>query len=78
MSRLTITLDENRYRALKQAAAQRGTSMGQLINDSLAFYGIKTRDEASDLLRRARDCSGLSEDDATALAVSEVRAQRGA
>ena len=46
MSRLTITLSESRYRALKQAAAQRDKTIGQLIDESLDFYGIKSGDEA--------------------------------
>jgi len=43
MSRLTITLSEPRYRALKEAAAQRDKTIGQLIDESLDFYGIKSR-----------------------------------
>lgn len=58
MSRLTITLSEPRYRALKEAAAQRGKTIGQLIDESLDFYGIKSREQALDLVRRARARSG--------------------
>ena len=32
MTRLTITLSEQRYRALKEAAAQRDKTIGQLIS----------------------------------------------
>ena len=39
MSRLTITLSEARYRALKEASAQRDKTIGQLIDESLDFYG---------------------------------------
>lgn len=46
MSRLTITLSEPRYRALKEAAAQRNKTIGQLIDESLDFYGIKSREQA--------------------------------
>lgn len=46
MSRLTIALSEDRYRAVKEAAAQRGKTIGQLIDESLDFYGIKSRDLA--------------------------------
>ena len=45
MSRLTITLSENRYRALKEASAQRDKTIGQLIDESLEFYGIKSRED---------------------------------
>ena len=41
MSRLTITLSEAPCKALKEAAALRDKTIGQLIDESLAFYGIK-------------------------------------
>ena len=49
MSRLTITLSEARYRALKEASAQRAKTIGQLIDESLDFYGIKSREAASEV-----------------------------
>lgn len=76
MSRLTITLSEARYRALKEASAQRDKTIGQLIDESLDFYGIKSREDASDLVRRARAHSKLNEDQATAMAQEQVRAVR--
>ncbi len=69
MSRLTITLSEPRYRALKEAAAQRHKTIGQLIDESLDFYGIKSREQAQDLVRRARERSQLNEDQALAIAL---------
>lgn len=78
MSRLTITLSEPRYRALKEAAAQRHKTIGQLIDESLDFYGIKSREQALELVRRARSGSLLSEDQALTLAQEEVRATRHA
>ena len=59
MSRLTITLSEARYKALKEAAVQRDKTIGQLIDESLDFYGIKSRADARDLVRRARAHSKL-------------------
>jgi hypothetical protein len=76
MSRLTITLSEARYRALKEASAQRGKTIGQLIDESLDFYGIKSREDARDLVRRARNRSKLSEDQAMAVAQEQVRTVR--
>lgn len=73
MSRLTITLSEARYRALKEAAAQRHKTIGELIDESLEFYGIKTREDARELVRRARAHSKLNAEEALALAVDEVR-----
>jgi len=76
MSRLTITLSEERYQALKEASAQRKKTIGQLIDESLDFYGIKSRNAARDLVQRARARSKLSEDQALAVARRHVRAAR--
>ena len=76
MSRLTITLSDTRYRALKEASAQRDKTIGQLIDESLDFYGIKSREDARDLVRRARSHSKLSEDQALVVAREQVRAVR--
>jgi hypothetical protein len=73
MSRLTITLSEARYKALKEAAAQRGRTIGQLVEESLEFYGIKSREDARDLVRRARERGVLSEGDALALAIEQAK-----
>lgn len=76
MSRLTITLSEERYRALKDASAQRNKTIGQIIDESLEFYGIKSRAEARNLVRRARARSKLDEAQALDVAQREVRAVR--
>lgn len=76
MSRLTITLDESRYRALKEAAAQRHKTIGQLIDESLEFFGIKSHDQALELVRRARERTGLSDDQAMALALDAQHVER--
>jgi len=76
MSRLTITLSETRYMALKEASAQRGKTIGQLIEESLEFYGIKPRQDAQELVRRARARASLSEAEAVAVARAEVNAIR--
>lgn len=78
MSRITISLSETRYRALKQAAAQRDKTIGKLIDESLEFYGIKPREDARMLLQQARTRAGLDEAAAIALAEKEVRAARQA
>lgn len=76
MSRLTITMSEARYKALKEAAVQRDKTIGQLIDESLDFYGIKSRADARDLVRRARASSKLPDDQALAVAQEHVRAVR--
>ena len=76
MSRLTITLSEARYRALKEVSAQRNKTIGQLIDESLDFYGIKSREDAHALVRRARARANLTEEKALAAAQKEVKATR--
>lgn len=76
MRRLTITVSETRYKALKEASARRGRTIGQLIDESLEFYGIKRRGDPGALIRRARSHAKLSESAATKLAVNEARAYR--
>jgi predicted transcriptional regulator len=74
MPRLTITLSDEIHRAVKEAAARRGKSIRQLIEESLDFYGIKTMEKASSLVAKARKRSGLYEISALELAVEETRA----
>jgi hypothetical protein len=76
MRRLSITLSEASYRALKEASAQRAKTIGQLIEESLDFYGIKSREDARDLVRRARARSMLTEGQALAVAQQQVRVVR--
>lgn len=76
MSRLTITLSDARYRALKEAALQRRKTIGQLIEESLEYYGIKTQEDARTLVQRARRHAALSEAKAVAFADREVKAVR--
>jgi len=76
MSRITITLSEERYRALKEASVQRNKTIGELIDESLEFYGIKSRERARDLVRRARARAALSEPEAMKTARAEVDASR--
>jgi len=76
MARLTITLSDERHRALREAALSRGKTIGQLIEESLEFYGIKTARGAEELVAKARARASLSEADALRLAVNETRAAR--
>ena len=76
MARLTITLSDARYRALKEIAARRGKTIGATIEECLDRAGIKTVASAADLVARARQRSGLSETAAVTLATKETRAVR--
>ena len=76
MPRLTISLSEERHRAVKEAAARRGTTITALIDESLDAFGIKSRAEAEAFVARARSRADLSDTEAETLAVDEVRAHR--
>lgn len=76
MARLTISLSDERHRALREAAATRRKTIGQLIEESLEFYGIKTSRSAEELVAKARARAALVEADAVRLAVAETRAAR--
>ena len=76
MARLTITLSDERHRALREAAAKRGKTIGQLIDESLEFYGIKSTRSAEQLVAKARARASLREADALRIAIAETRAAR--
>ena len=76
MPRLTITLSPERHRALKETAVRRGKTIRSLVEESLDAYGVKTTSQAAALVARARARSGMSESEATRLAVMETSAQR--
>jgi hypothetical protein len=76
MSRLTLTLPDELHRALKESAAARGKTIGELVAESVIAYGIKPRAAAEQLVAGARRRASLSEERATALAVRETRAAR--
>jgi predicted transcriptional regulator len=77
MSRLTITLDDDLHRALKEAAARQGRSIGAIIEESLKLRGIRTQESARQLVAKARKRAGLDEAKATDVAVRETRRARG-
>lgn len=76
MARVTITLPDELHRALKEAAAVRGRTIGELVAESVVSYGIKPREEAERLVARARRRAGLDEAAALELARRETRAAR--
>lgn len=76
MARQTITISDEVWLALKETAAKRKKTVGQIIEESLLFSGIKTRQNAIDLVREAQERSGLDYDDALDLSVQETRNAR--
>lgn len=76
MSRLTISLPDERHAALKAEAAITGKTIGQIIDESLQLAGIKSGNEALEIMRRAGRNAGLDEEAAMKLALEEVAAHR--
>ena len=76
MSRLTITLDDDLHRALKETAARQGRSIGKIIEESLVLRSIKDIESAKKIIARARAAAQCSEENAVQLAVEETRAHR--
>ena len=76
MPRMTISLSEERQRAVKEAAARRGTTITALIDESLELAGIRSRESAAQIVARARSNSGLSDWEAKDLALRETAAAR--
>jgi len=73
---MTISLQEQRHQALKETAARTGKTMTQIIDEALAGYGLKSAASALDLVNMARRNSNLSEDEAMAFALAEVKEYR--
>ena len=76
MSRLTITLDDDLHRALKETAVRQGRSIGKIVEESLMLRGIKHVESAKKIVARARVRAQCNENDAVRLAVEETRAHR--
>ena len=76
MARLTISLPDALHSALKENAARRRQPIGGVIAESLVAYGIKSRESAEEIVRRARERAGFSEAEALRLALRETRAVR--
>jgi len=76
MPRMTITLSAPRQQALREVAARRGTTIAAVIDDCLEACGVKTWQEATELVAQARARSGLTEEEAVDLAVRATSAER--
>ena len=76
MSRLTITLNDDLHRALKETAARQGRSIASIIEESLRLRGIQDHASARALVEQARKRARLDPDDALKIATQESRAAR--
>ncbi len=77
MSRLTITLDDELHRALKETAARQRRSITSIIEESLRLRGIQGQVSARALVEQARRHAQLDPDEAMKRAVEETRDARG-
>ncbi len=75
MVQLTVSLAEERIEALKKAAEQKGLSVDEVVDAALSSAGIG-RAGLKELLELARRHATLSDEEATELAVEEVRQHR--
>ena len=76
MTRVTVNLADDVYRALKDAAVREHRSMGAIVEECLAnggICGLRPRGSSREIADRARAASGLSADEAMKLAVEETR-----
>lgn len=76
MGRLTISLEDDLHRALKETAARQGRSIGKIVEESLRLRGIKPMNRAIELVARARSKAALGEKEANRLALEETHASR--
>ena len=76
MTRLTITLNDDLHRALKETAARQGRSIASIIEESLRLRGIQDQASARALVAQARKRAHLDPDTALELAVKETRTVR--
>ncbi len=76
MSRLTINVDNELHRALKETAARTGRTIGSIIEEGLRLRGIQPMSSAKDLVARARANAALNEKEALATALDETNQAR--
>ena len=76
MSRLTITLNDDLHRALKETAARQGLSIASTVDESLRLRGIQDQESARAVVAQARKRAQLDPDEALEFAVEETGAAR--
>ena len=76
MSRLTITVSDEIHQALRETAARTGRTIGSIIEEGLRLRGIRPMASAKDLVAKARNNAGLSEEEALTIALDETRLSR--
>lgn len=76
MGRLTIMLDDDLHRALKETAVRQERSIGSIVDESLRLHGVRAHASPRPLVAAAREHARMDPDDALKLAVAETRTAR--
>ena len=76
MPRTTITLSEERYRALRQVAARRGQTITEVVDRALELAGVNTVESVRTMLAAASRRAGLTDEEAMEMALRETAAAR--
>ena len=76
MPRITITLSEERMRAVRETAARRRITITRLIEESLELAGVFASESARQIVARGRASARMTDADAMALALRETAAER--
>ena len=76
MVKLTVSIAAERFAALQKAAARQGVSIDEVVDAALSEAGIGEIAEFDRIIALAGRNSGLTEDEAMALALEEVRQYR--
>ena len=76
MPRTTITLSDERYRALKQVAARRGQTITEVVDRALELAGVNTVESVQEMLAAASRRAGLTDEEAMEIALRETAAAR--
>ncbi|MFP4168546.1 MAG: ribbon-helix-helix protein, CopG family [Desulfonatronovibrionaceae bacterium] len=73
---MTINLDDELQRALKETAVRQGQSVSKIIEESLRLRGIKSTETARQIVARVRQQAGLNEEEALKMGIEETQAYR--
>ena len=76
MPRTTVTLSDERYRALKQVAALRGQTITEVVDRALELAGVNTVESIRTMLAEASRHAGLTDEEAMEMALRETAAAR--
>jgi len=76
MPRLTITLSEERMRAVRETAERRRITITKLIEESLELAGVFACESAPEIVARGWASARMTDADAMALALRETAAER--